>query len=642
MRRIPLVLIILLALTFSAASAEAQSIKISGDLPERAFVDGSFAVTPDGQRAVYITNRHEDDQVQSVLYSVPIDGSAAPLQLSPPDVGNIFKPTISSDSRFVVFTAGTFRDQQLYTVPVDGREAARQIVLPVELGPFRHDDFAISADSRFIVFMPEDYTNAQSIYSAPVDGTQPAKPIATPTRSHWSSSARFEISPDGKQVAYKFGCISATHDEIRVVPVDSSGASSRAAPIIDSCDNVDFYFSSDNRLLYTVWNQNVDRAKLFISTPAAPDTSLLLFDTGDDSGFIGRPRVDPTGRYAVFCTRSSYTYEAALYRVQLAGQQTAMQLTQPDTLLFCEDNISTEAMSSDGALLAFTGKGGLYVVATDGNRPARLVADTRWTRYPAIPRGISADKQFVFYTLVEKGQNYSSPSLSALYSAPLDGSQDIVRLSHPDPILLNPGLAIIEHEGRVIYTTSITDDPAAIYSAPLRGPYTDTIVLSDLLVSGEQVRALQVAQAATDSRLLFVADRNMPYGDGLYSAELDPLAVGFDEFGHTLLEGSEPLTIAVRLSRPTTEPITVSLTLSGTATLGEDYLIDTETLLFPAGESMASITVTPLADGRFDGDEQLRITLQPPPAVALRVVHELPITLVDADAQRVFLPRIGR
>lgn len=64
-------------------------------------------------------------------------------------------------------------------------------------------------------------------------------------------------------------------------------------------------------------------------------------------------------------------------------------------------------------------------------------------------------------------------------------------------------------------------------------------------------------------------------------------------------------------------PLTVNLLIAGSATPGEDYLALPTTVTIRAGRAKASLYVRPINDSQFEGNETVRITLQPDPAFTL-------------------------
>lgn len=77
--------------------------------------------------------------------------------------------------------------------------------------------------------------------------------------------------------------------------------------------------------------------------------------------------------------------------------------------------------------------------------------------------------------------------------------------------------------------------------------------------------------------------------------------------------GTQDLAFTVRLSAPSTGPVTVAYTTAnGTATAGADYTATTGTLTFAAGETVKTIHVQVTGDSTVESDEGLSLTLSAP------------------------------
>src|SRR4029077_1474999 len=85
---VPIVLALTLALTGSAPDRSTYNRELSGPFlvpPTQVGFLQEFALTPDGTRAVYRGDQLTDGLDE--LFMVPLDGSAAPLNLSSPWTG---------------------------------------------------------------------------------------------------------------------------------------------------------------------------------------------------------------------------------------------------------------------------------------------------------------------------------------------------------------------------------------------------------------------------------------------------------------------------------------------------------------------------------------------------------------------------
>ena len=79
---------------------------------------------------------------------------------------------------------------------------------------------------------------------------------------------------------------------------------------------------------------------------------------------------------------------------------------------------------------------------------------------------------------------------------------------------------------------------------------------------------------------------------------------------------SRTATLTVECSVVLTAPLTVSYSLSGTATNGVDYTTLPGTATIPAGSPRIQIIVDPIADGVVEGIETVGVSLQLPTPVA--------------------------
>lgn len=85
------------------------------------------------------------------------------------------------------------------------------------------------------------------------------------------------------------------------------------------------------------------------------------------------------------------------------------------------------------------------------------------------------------------------------------------------------------------------------------------------------------------------------------------------------------------------EALPVSLTITGTATNGTDYQTIASTVTIPSGKTSVDITVTPIDDTAFEGDEKLKIAIATDDAykVASGAGADATVTIADDDAQNV-------
>ena len=74
-------------------------------------------------------------------------------------------------------------------------------------------------------------------------------------------------------------------------------------------------------------------------------------------------------------------------------------------------------------------------------------------------------------------------------------------------------------------------------------------------------------------------------------------------------EDSGTATITASLNVAIDQPVTVNLSLSGSATLDEDFSIDNQLINIPAGETDAIATISAIQDSDIEGDETITVNL---------------------------------
>lgn len=98
--------------------------------------------------------------------------------------------------------------------------------------------------------------------------------------------------------------------------------------------------------------------------------------------------------------------------------------------------------------------------------------------------------------------------------------------------------------------------------------------------------------------------------------------------------GAEPndsLSFTVNRVGSTSASITVSYSLSGSATAGADYAALSGSVTIPAGASAATVVVTPLDDSTVEGTETVVLTLQSGSTYVIGVPNSANVDLVDND-----------
>jgi len=184
-------------------------------------------VSADGSSAVY----RADQEVAGVIeiYSVPLDGSGAPVKLNSPlgPAGDVFSARLSRDAAWVLFVASTdaFGPTELFRVPLRGSPARARRTddrnrLNVPLGPSERVSLvSISPDSTRVVYQANPGGGAtDELFSVPIGGGRSALLSVLGDGEVFSNA----IAADGERVVYLAGTDCAFDSKLFSVPLDGS------------------------------------------------------------------------------------------------------------------------------------------------------------------------------------------------------------------------------------------------------------------------------------------------------------------------------------------------------------------------------------------------------------------------------------
>jgi hypothetical protein len=116
-----------------------------------------------------------------------------------------------------------------------------------------------------------------------------------------------------------------------------------------------------------------------------------------------------------------------------------------------------------------------------------------------------------------------------------------------------------------------------------------------------------------------------------------PRTVQFDSGKYSVVENDSLVTITVRLSTPSVNPVTVAYnTTDGSASQGEDYLPASGTLHFEPGETAQHFTIQIISDQDNMADETVLVTLTDPVNAILGNPAQVTLTILDNDPDSPF------
>ncbi len=267
-----------------------------------------FSISPDGTRALYIADQHMDDRFE--LFSVPVDGSEAPVKLNGPlvpggdGIGYDFicgagcvlherggdDYLYSPDSALVVYLADQ-EDQyklELYRVPIDGSASpikisgGHSVAYPFDSG---ERNWAIDPLGTRVVFRA--YVG-QKLYSVPIDGS--AIPIELNGLIVPGGFVKdFRISASGTRVVYLAEQDTDNVLELYVVPIDGSASPVKLSGTLVAGGDVSSFTIEGNRVVYIADQEANDVSELFqvpLDGSAAPTKlNVPLVAAGDVVSF---------------------------------------------------------------------------------------------------------------------------------------------------------------------------------------------------------------------------------------------------------------------------------------------------------------------------------------------------------------------
>jgi hypothetical protein len=168
----------------------------------------SFALSPDGARAVYLADQVTNDVVE--LFSVALDGSSPAVRISAPMVtgGDVTSVQVAPDSGRVVYLADQLVNNQveLFGVAITGGAVVRLNSALVSGGNVSSGTLTISADSRWVVYQADaNVDGVNELFRARVDRAGIPERLngpLVPGGGVGGLTPPFRVGPDGETVVF--------------------------------------------------------------------------------------------------------------------------------------------------------------------------------------------------------------------------------------------------------------------------------------------------------------------------------------------------------------------------------------------------------------------------------------------------------
>jgi Tol biopolymer transport system component len=198
-----LLLLVVFFLASTNALAALANWKLSAPMLNDRDVETGWALSPDGDYAVFMADARVNDQYE--LFSVRLAGSS-PLLISGTLAANedVSGFLVSNGEPRVVFSTtllNAANPNRLWSVPITGGT-------PIPLTPSMTDDdyierYILSPDGAYAVFLVKNLTaDLQTLYSAPVNGGSPV-PLYSKDCEFCGISSDFLASPNSDKVVFR-------------------------------------------------------------------------------------------------------------------------------------------------------------------------------------------------------------------------------------------------------------------------------------------------------------------------------------------------------------------------------------------------------------------------------------------------------
>ncbi len=524
-----------------------------------------FGISPDGNRVVFLAGVGLGTRR---LQSVPIDRSREPFVLDGPVPMDFFQ-FAAGGSRIVYLADPAPID--LYSVSILRGDS---IQLTQNDDPYLSESFRVTPDGTTVVFANNDV-----IRRVPVDGSSAPVLVTDPFDIIPSF---LQISPDGRTVVFDGYVLSTGLREIFSVPLQGGQPAKLNAPLLTEnlMGNVtSIRISPDgSQAIFTVptWDEQADFTELYSVSLGSGSSPLRLFPPEDshDTYGVSSLELTPEGPRAVFRKGDSDSgYD--LLSATLDDSLPVVQLNDPTT---SAGGVGTFRLSGDGEWSVFTSydddhselygapvEGGLEVdlaedpIAYEVAPVSRQVAFVRESVLYSMPADASSGPlalagpfpawAYVYYTdlrvtasrAILRG-DLESDEVYELFSAPLDGSSPLVKLSSALAADgdVQQGFQLSPDGQWVVYRADQTlDERYELFAAPADGSLPAVRLNAELAAGGNVEPDFQIDPLGT--RALYRADQTLDERFELFAVPLDasaepsrlngPLVAGGDVLG---------------------------------------------------------------------------------------------------------------
>lgn len=284
--------------------------------------DRDVVLSPDGATAVY----RLDEVTASVfeLFAAPIDGGSAPVRISGSMVpgGDVWSISllISPAGGRVVYVADATVDESyaIWSVPIDGSAAPVQLGAPLGNRYVTRPRVSISPDGSRVVYQNWD----SGVYSVPIAGGPAVLLGGQQGPQGGSRVGRPEISPDNARVICLADWRDALDVELFSMPIDGS-----TTPVVLNGDVVfggqveEFVIApGGGRLVYRADQETYGVVELYgVPLDGSAPAVKLNGPLPASASVSGSPRFAPDGAFVLFLADARVSGRRELWRVAPTG-----------------------------------------------------------------------------------------------------------------------------------------------------------------------------------------------------------------------------------------------------------------------------------------------------------------------------------
>lgn len=494
-----------------------------------------FAISPDGERVVYLTDEMLFGFSVRVLRSLPIDGSQAAVRLN--GDGTEVRFVISPDSARVVYIGDDHFSigDDLYSVPIDGSQSA------VELShePSAVESFALSPTGARVVYRtPGPNGNGNDLYSVPLDQSQAPVRLNDPNAGP-SSLFQYLVSPDGSRVVY-VAAEDAGVRELFSVPIDRSQPPVKLSGALASGGDVQTVeIAPDGLRVVYVADQDTDDVFELYSVPIAGGATVRLNGALVSGGDVQFHRISPDGTRVVYLADQDADEVLELHSAPSDGSQSPLKIS--GSLVAGGDvRLPQIEISLDGSRVAYVADQivdetfELFVASITASQPVLKLNASLVAGGDVLQFRWSADGQRVVYLA-----DQDSDDTLELFSVASDASQASVRLN--EPLISGANLLetpedvysfLVHTDGSVLYTGNQDGASRDLYRVPIDGSAVP-LRLNDPIPLGRVDGGVADARFTPDGRRVLY--RASGYEDGATLFSIDLVSGGIERVSGPLL-----------------------------------------------------------------------------------------------------------